>query len=471
MSARSWTVMEMPSDTKKLWPEGQVYDRRRKMLFMGVVPPTRYVHIALELWGVVFCLIAALSAALGRLMDKKKRSMMCIIQLLTALMLAADAYAWIYRGVVSDVGHYMVRISNFSVYALNYMIMSAFVMLISGYLTEEQKKRSSIRRKAVYALSAVMILLLIASQGNQLFYYFDIHNYYRRSDLFWLTQVSGIVGIMIGSSIIIQFRNNFSRMKRIAFLSYPVLPIIALVIQISFYGISLLSMAITISMLLMYITSLVEQSQMMIKQEREIADMKIDMMLSQIKPHFMFNTLTTIRYLIKKKPEEAVEAVDEFSSYLRTNLESLSEERMIPVENEIEHVKNYLSIEKRRFGERINVVYDIREDGFDIPALTIQPLVENAVKHGITKKAEGGTVVIETGRRDGGYFVKVSDDGVGFDPKNTEQSSSGRKHIGIENVRSRLASTCGGTLYVSGEPGAGAVSEIFIPAVNVHNEK
>lgn len=443
---------------------------------MGVVPPTRYVHIALELWGVVFCLIAALSAALGRFMDKKKRGMICAVQVLTALMLAADAYAWIYRGVVSELGHYMVRISNFAVYALNYTIMSAFVVLISGYLTEEQKRRSRIRRRAVYALSAVMILLLIASQGNQLFYYFDIHNYYRRSNLFWLTQVSGIVGIMIGTSITIQFRNNFSRLRRIAFLSYPVLPLIALVIQISFYGISLLSMAITISMLLMYITSLVEQSQMMIEQERRIADMKIDMMMSQIKPHFMFNTLTTIRYLIKKKPEEAVEAVDEFSSYLRTNLESLSEDRMIPVENEIEHVKNYLSIEKRRFGDRINVIYDINEDGFAIPALTIQPLVENAVKHGLTKKAEGGTVVIETGRRDGGYFVKVSDDGVGFDPQDfdpqdTEQSSGGRKHVGIENVRNRLASTCGGTLSVTGAPGRGAVSEIFIPMSAAGNKK
>ena len=438
---------------------------------MGVVPPTRYVHIALELWGVIFCLIAALSAALGRFMDKKKRGMICAVQVLTALMLAADAYAWIYRGVVSELGYYMVRISNFAVYALNYTIMSAFVVLISGYLTEEQKRRSRIRRRAVYALSAFMILLLIASQGNQLFYYFDIHNYYRRSDFFWLTQVSGIVGIMIGTSITIQFRNNFSRLRRIAFLSYPVLPLIALVIQISFYGISLLSMAITISMLLMYITSLVEQSQMMIKQEREIADMKIDMMMSQIKPHFVFNTLTTIRYLIKKKPEEAVEAVDEFSSYLRMNLESLSDDRMIPVENEIEHVKNYLSIEKRRFGDRINVVYDINEDGFAIPALTIQPLVENAVKHGLTKKAEGGTVVIETGRRDGGYFVKVSDDGVGFDPHDMKQGSSGRKHVGIENVKNRLASTCGGTLSVTGEPGRGTVSEIFIPIAGSENKK
>lgn len=438
---------------------------------MGVVPPTRYVHIALELWGVIFCLIAALSAALGRFMDKKKRGMICAVQVLTALMLAADAYAWIYRGVVSELGYYMVRISNFAVYALNYTIMSAFVVLISGYLTEEQKRRSRIRRRAVYTLSAVMILLLIVSQGNQLFYYFDIHNYYRRSDLFWLTQVSGIVGIMIGTSITIQFRNNFSRLRRIAFLSYPVLPLIALVLQISFYGISLLSMAITISMLLMYITSLVEQSQMMIKQEREIADMKIDMMMSQIKPHFVFNTLTTIRYLIKKKPEEAVEAVDEFSSYLRMNLESLSDDRMIPVENEIEHVKNYLSIEKRRFGDRINVVYDINEDGFAIPALTIQPLVENAVKHGLTKKAEGGTVVIETGRRDGGYFVKVSDDGVGFDPHDMKQGSSGRKHVGIENVKNRLASTCGGTLSVTGEPGRGTVSEIFIPIAGSENKK
>lgn len=439
------------------------------MLLMGVVPPVRYIHIALELWGAIFCLIAALSSFMGKLIEKDKRHMMFTVQILTALMLISDAYAWIYRGVVGTTGYYMVRISNFCVFALNYISMSAFAMLISKYLTEDQNYKSRIRRRSVYVLSVVMIVLLIASQGNQLFYFFDIYNYYHRAKIFWLTQVSGIVGIMIEFTIIIQFRKSFSKMRRIAFISYPVLPLVALVMQISFYGISLLSVAITISMLLMYITSLMEQSQRLIRQEREIADMKIDMTLSQIRPHFMFNTLTTIRYLIKKKPEEAVEAIDEFSSYLRMNLESMSERKMIPVEMEIEHVNNYLSIEKRRFGDRINVVLDIGDEGFVIPALTVQPLVENAVKHGITQRAEGGTVTIKTGRRAGGHYVSVSDDGVGFDKDDPTCESEGRRHVGIKNVRERLASVCGGTLSITSEPGKGTVSEIFVPYQDTEN--
>lgn len=442
------------------------------MLLMGVVPPVRYIHIALELWGAIFCLIAALSSFMGKLIEKDKRRMMFTVQILTALMLVADAYAWIYRGVVGTTGYYMVRISNFSVFALNYVSMSAFAMLISKYLTEDQNYKSRIRRRSVYVLSVVMIILLIASQGNQLFYFFDIYDYYHRAKLFWLTQVSGIAGIMIEFTIIIQFRNSFSKMRRIAFISYPVLPLVALVMQISFYGISLLSVAVTISMLLMYITSLMEQSQRLINQEREIADMKIEMTLSQIRPHFIFNTLTTIRYLIKKKPEEAVEALDEFSSYLRMNLDSMSmsKRRTIPIEMEIEHVNNYLSIEKRRFGDRINVVYEIEEEGFDLPALTIQPLVENAVKHGITKKAEGGTVTIKTWRGDDGYYVTISDDGVGFGKDDKPDEFDGRMHVGIPNVRSRLANVCGGTLSVTSEPGKGTVSEIFIPYEDEENE-
>lgn len=434
------------------------------MWLMAVVPPIRYVHIAMELWGVIFCLIAALSAFLGHSIEKNKKRLMLALQLLTSLMLLADAYAWMYRGVATQTGYYMVRISNFAVYVINYTTLSVFTMLLSKYLTEDQRRRSRIRRGLIYALSAVMITLMIVSQFKNIFYFFDVRNYYHRNEQwFWITQVAGIAGILIGLSIILQFQKSFSRMARIGFLSYPLLPVAALIIQISFYGISLLSMAITISMLLMYVVSIIEQNHNSIRQEHELADMKIAVMLSQIRPHFIFNTLTTIRYLIRKKPDEAVEAIDEFSKYLRANLESLSSDVLIPFTKELEHVKNYVAIEKRRFGERINVLYDIDEEGFVIPGLTLQPLVENAIKHGITQKKEGGTVIIRTGRREGGYTVLVIDDGVGFEIGADYAADSSRQHIGINNVKSRLKNACGGTLKIESTPGCGTSAEIFIP--------
>lgn len=185
------------------------------------------------------------------------------------------------------------------------------------------------------------------------------------------------------------------------------------------------------------------------------------MMLSQIRPHFIYNTLTTIKYLCKKDPEQAAETVDQFSNYLRGNLDSLTDQKMIPFRKELDHVKNYLAIEKKRFEERVQVVWKIEQTGFQVPPLVLQPLVENAVKHGIMKKVEGGTITISTYQKENMQYIVVEDDGVGYDARwETEHSES---HVGIRNTRSRLKSMCGGSLRIEGAPGKGTTAVITIP--------
>ena len=190
-------------------------------------------------------------------------------------------------------------------------------------------------------------------------------------------------------------------------------------------------------------------------------NLRVEMMLSQIGPHFIYNTLTTIKHLCKKDPQMAAQTVDEFAVYLRGNIDSLMNKKNIPFDKELNHVRNYLAIEKKRFGDRINVIYDIKESGFMIPALTLQPIAENAIKHGITKKEGGGTIVIASEKTDSGWKVTVSDDGVGFDtgtPKN-----DGRMHVGVDNVRNRLNSMCGGTLDIKSRKDIGTTVIINIP--------
>ena len=123
----------------------------------------------------------------------------------------------------------------------------------------------------------------------------------------------------------------------------------------------------------------------------------------------------------------------------------------------MEHVEYYLKIEKARFGEHINVIYSIQCKDFSVPPLTVQPLVDNAVKHGITKKASGGTIKISTFEEDNNYVVEIIDDGVGFDTENTEM------HVGIENARSRIALMCKGDITVKSTVGVGTRVTIEIP--------
>ncbi|MEG1947197.1 MAG: histidine kinase, partial [Lachnospiraceae bacterium] len=195
--------------------------------------------------------------------------------------------------------------------------------------------------------------------------------------------------------------------------------------------------------------------------EIQLLQSRISIMLSQIQPHFLYNTLTAICGLCDENPKEAKKVTAEFADYLRHNLESLTQSTPVPFEDELLHTKVYLGIEKKRFEEKLNIVYDIANIDFRIPALTIQPIVENAVKHGVTRKKSGGTVTISTSEQENCYEIIITDDGVGFDVN--EPLTAPDTHVGIENVRCRLWSICHGTLDIKSEVGIGTTAIIRIP--------
>lgn len=197
------------------------------------------------------------------------------------------------------------------------------------------------------------------------------------------------------------------------------------------------------------------------KLEQELEDSRISIMLSQLQPHFLFNVLNSIYYLCGKEPETARKMVDKFSAYLRNDLDSLDQKTMIPFRKEFDHIQTYLELEKLRFGEELTVVYDIHADHFSLPVMTVQPLVENAVKHGITQKRGGGVLTMATWEEQESYVITVADTGVGFDPEH--YMDDGKTHIGIENVRKRLKHMAGGTLNITSTPGGGTTAVITIP--------
>ena len=197
------------------------------------------------------------------------------------------------------------------------------------------------------------------------------------------------------------------------------------------------------------------------KMQHELLQMRISIMVSQIQPHFLYNSLTSIAQLCEKNPSQAKKATIEFADYMRHNMNSLKDEKPVPFENELAHLKTYLSLEKMRFGDDLNIVFDIKTTDFLIPSLAIQPLVENAVKHGVGMKEDGGTVTIATEEFENHFEITVSDDGVGFDvsvPKN-----DGRAHVGMENVKNRLSTMCNATIETKSVLGEGTTVKIIIP--------
>jgi len=196
-------------------------------------------------------------------------------------------------------------------------------------------------------------------------------------------------------------------------------------------------------------------------KELELTENKIAIMLTQIQPHFLYNALSAIAQLCNEDPEKAEKAIVDFSVYLRGNMDSLNNKGLISVEKEINHAKGYLDLEKAIYGDALKVIYHIEAGGFMLPPLSIQPIAENAIKHGIGKKEGGGTVTLSVRETDKEFLVTVSDDGVGYNKANLRNEK--QKHIGIENVRRRLEGQCGGTLEISGEPGLGTTAVIKIP--------
>ena len=150
----------------------------------------------------------------------------------------------------------------------------------------------------------------------------------------------------------------------------------------------------------------------------------------------------------------------DFAGFLRENLDSLSSSSLISFQKELNHIKNYLALEQLRFGCRLKVHYDIEISDFHLPSLAIQPLVENAVRYGVTKKSEGGTITISTKNTRAGILIKVADDGAGFDMYHKKED--GRSHIGIENVKNRLKAQCNGELTLESQLGKGTVVTILI---------
>ena len=188
----------------------------------------------------------------------------------------------------------------------------------------------------------------------------------------------------------------------------------------------------------------------------QLTESRVSTMMSQIRPHFIYNTLGSIEQLCELDPLKAGELVHNFAKYLRGNFGELDNPKPILMSQEMEHVRHYINIENVRFPD-MTFTFEMNSNDFHIPALTIQPIVENAIKHGLMKLSKGGTIKVVSYETDTEYRVLVEDDGVGFD---TSVLLDERKHVGIRNIRGRLGAMVNGTLEI--ESGVGEGTKVFI---------
>lgn len=196
------------------------------------------------------------------------------------------------------------------------------------------------------------------------------------------------------------------------------------------------------------------------RKEIELENSKLTLMLAQIKPHFINNALLAIRETCYEDPERAAELIDHFSAYLRNNLSATDSGRLVPFTEELDAVREYIALEYADQTKQFQVEYDLRVTDFMLPALSVEPLVENALKHGVDRYSPEARVRIVSYRTEDSVVIEIRDNGSGF-VENPE--TLGKDGIGMKNTESRLQLMCSGTLTVARD-GDWTVVTIRIPA-------
>lgn len=319
-------------------------------------------------------------------------------------------------------------------------------------------RKSSLTRlvRIVIALSAFALALNVVSIFNHMYFSCE-GGVYARGPLFLLNQVPAAAVLTLDSVMIVQNRKLLGKPAYIFLLSYALLPLAALPAQFPVPELDAMEIATTLSLLIVFMTVHIQRSRQFAEREKQLTESRMEVVRSQLQPHFLFNALTAIQEMCHVKSPETEEAVVEFAEYLRGNLDSLRRSEPIAFSQELYHTKNYLALEKKRFSGHVRAEYDIRAVDFTLPALTLQPVVENAVRMGVTQREGGGTVRISSVEDADVYRVTVSDDGVGFDATKIGGNT------GIANIRERLKNLCGGALDVQSVPGVGTTAVITIP--------
>ena len=285
-----------------------------------------------------------------------------------------------------------------------------------------------------YVIVSINVLMYVTSPYTHLCVYFTEENLFNRGPLGYL------VFIICACELLHITLDSFINHRKDSIQRWFLPPLCSLQIVYAvindFESIELtypssLNQTLPIVMVLFY---LFYHLQLAEQYEKEaLQKQKLQLMISQIKPHFFFNTITTIQALCNIDPQKASDTLGVFSTYVRQNI-STQTENLIPFDQELQHVKTFVDIELLRF-PNIEVKYDLQTTDFDIVALSIQPLIENSIKHGIRSR-EHGIVSLATEKAKNSITITIEDNGIGFDVNTLDDLDN--THIGISNVRNRL---------------------------------
>ena len=343
---------------------------------------------------------------------------------------------------------------------LESLLLSMTQPMITAYLLHccGEDVRSSKLFHAVMILWAIFAVLHTIAPFIGGFYYFTPENRYYRASWYPFMLMPMLILMVLNIAGMIRRRNNLSRKKFLSFL-IAILPTTGvLIVQIFIEVYPLIDICVVLSALSMYSLILSDQVEQDLSRQREIANQRNSIMVLQMRPHFIYNTMTSIYCLCAQNPKLARQVIMDFTTYLRKNFTAIASAAPIPFSSELEHTRAYLAVEQAQYEDSLFVEYDTPHIWFRVPPLTLQPIVENAVKHGRDPYAGPFRIFIKTRKTDSGSEIVVADNGRGFNPADDSES-----HTALKNIQQRLEIMCGGSLTITPNDGGGTVVTVIIP--------
>lgn len=417
------------------------------------------INVTINILGSLILIVLIITTIInGDNKTKQERAFFAFVVATLGVFLT-DIPAWLCDTAPGEAMRTVCIVSNF----LEYTFTGAALLLYTLYIHTCISAKGKTGKHLIYIVAVLAVLyevLIIATQFNGMVYSIDENNVYTLGPWFVGSLFYAVAVYVLNGVYIFLHRKDLGRKGTFSLLSYVYFPLIALFAHFYFpLHIMTSNVAFTLAILVIYVAYQMQEGK---RLKLELAESRTAVMLGRIQPHFLYNALGAIDKLVYVDSDKAHTAIITFSDYLRGNMDSLSQKELIPFQKELEHTRQYLWLEQLRFKDRLNVEYDIAIEDFMLPVLTLQPIVENAVRWGVTKQPAGGTVTIRTVETERAYRIVVQDDGAGYDT-GSPLPQVGRSHTGIANVRNRLAAMCGGRLTIESTPGTGTTAIIEIP--------
>ena len=325
--------------------------------------------------------------------------------------------------------------------------------------------RSSKLLRTVLGLWVIYCLVLVSAVFINGFVYITPENQYYHGPLYPLIPIPIIAVLLLNFTGTMRRRTRLSRKTFLSLVIAQMPMAFTLILNLFVDAVLLFGISYVLSALVMYslvlsdqIEQTIQYQQKIAEQQGEIARQRTKVMVLQMRPHFIYNTLVSIHSLCGINPQKAQQITMDFTNYLRRNFNAVASDSTIPFSMELEHTRAYLAVEQAQHEDMLSVDYDTPYTQFRLPPLTLQPIVENAIKHGMDPYHGPLHISIRTRNTDSGTEIIVEDDGSGFDP-----SDESRPHTALDNIRQRLELMCAGNLDVMSRDGGGTTVTVTIP--------